>query len=168
MQQISIHIIRPSDLLQPSLYNLPPKSLCFCDSICSLLYRKIRSYFKCLKEGKKDGKRARDVCVCVISIPRRGFILQNVSSTWSRLSAGTQHDGIDTGLPGGRATVSERSVSNKTLLSSSPSASDTVTWAQNPRGDALNDRDPNVHGLPHVSVCRKILLPVRDFWRYWN
>ncbi len=87
MQQISIHIIQPSDLLQPSLYNLPPKSLCFCDSICSLLYRKILSYFKCLKEGKKDGQRARDVCVCVISIPRRGFILQNVSSTWSRLRA---------------------------------------------------------------------------------
>lgn len=56
----------------------------------------------------------RCVCVHVISIPWRGFILPNVSSTWSRLR---EHDGIDTGLPRGAGSVSERSVSNKTLLS---------------------------------------------------
>ncbi len=91
-------------------------SLCFCDSICSLLYRKVLSYVNVLKKERKMAKRHE-----MISIPRRGFIQQNVSSTWSRLGAqGHSMMGlIRTSLE------AERSVSNKTLLSSSRSASDT-------------------------------------------
>lgn len=74
------------DVLQP---NVPLEIQGFCKYICSLSYWKILSYQNDLKNGRNVAK-GHKMCVCVeimISIPQRGFILPNVSSTWSRLRA---------------------------------------------------------------------------------
>ncbi|KAK9958642.1 hypothetical protein ABG768_010752, partial [Culter alburnus] len=63
-------------------------------------------------------------------------------------SAGPQHDGIDTGLPGGRGSVSERSVPNKTLLFSSPSPSDTASWAFSTLKEAPREETARNDGTP--------------------
>lgn len=126
------------------------------------------------------------ICVCgesMISIPRWGFILPNVSSTWSRLRAqghsmmGLIRASLEVEEPCQRGVCLTRLYSPPLPLQAIQPPGLFPHWKQLPERcpemtapQPLWLKNPNLD-IPHrekdtTSQCaEKILLPVKDFWQ---